>query len=173
MTSAPPLVRSPGWEPGKTHSNGGSRRSARNRPGIRFIGFRGCTQRNQERATSAVQLCSRLNNKKTTAMETPLHQLINSRQASSTLLVLSAADLKALTDTLVTETRRAVEEQQRPVYLTREEVMQLLHISNGTLYNFVRAGKLNPVMVGDKKRYIRSEIDEAIRKGQLAKYIHK
>ena len=102
-----------------------------------------------------------------------LHQLLNSGMASSTIVMVSAADLKEAIDRLVTETRRAVEEQHQPVYMTREEVMELLKISNGTFYNFIKAGKLNPVMVGDQKRFIRSEIDEAVRTGRLGKYIHK
>ena len=106
-------------------------------------------------------------------METSLHQILNSANAGNTLLLVSASDLKAFTDTVVEETRRAVEEQHRPVYLTREEVMELLKISNGTFYNFIKAGKLRPVMVGDQKRFIRAEIDEAISAGRLGKYIHK
>lgn len=102
-----------------------------------------------------------------------LHQLLNSGMASSTIVMVSAADLKAFTDAVVSETRRAVEEQFRPVYLTREEVMELLHISNGTFYNFLRDGKLRPVMVGDQKRFIRSEIDADVQAGRLAKYVHK
>lgn len=102
-----------------------------------------------------------------------LHKLLNSGQAENTLLVISAADLKQFTDTVVAETRRAVEEQHQPVYMTRDDVMQLLHISNGTLYNYINSGKLTPVYVGEKKLFIRSEIDEAIKSGRLAKYIHK
>jgi len=102
-----------------------------------------------------------------------LRSILNSPQSANTLLVVSAADLKQYSDQLVAETRRAVEEQHQPVYMTREDVMELLHISNGTFYNFVKAGKLNPVMVGDQKRFIRSEIDEAVRTGRLGKYIHK
>lgn len=102
-----------------------------------------------------------------------LRSILNSSQAANTLLVVSAADLKRYSDELVEATRRAVEEQHQPVYMTREDVMELLHISNGTFYNFVKAGKLNPVMVGDQKRFIRSEIDEAVRTGRLGKYIHK
>ena len=104
---------------------------------------------------------------------TSLHQLINSSAAASTLLLLTASDLKTFTDRVVKETRLAVEEQFRPVYMTRKEVMQLLHISNGTLYNFINEGKLTPVAVGDKKLFIRSEIDDAVRKGRLRKYLHK
>lgn len=102
-----------------------------------------------------------------------LHQILNSGMASSILLMVSAADLKNAIDRVVDETRCAVEEQHRPVYMTREEVMSLLHISNGTFYNFIRAGKLAPVKVGDKKLFIRSEIDEAVRSGRLGKYVHK
>lgn len=102
-----------------------------------------------------------------------LHQLLNSGMASNTIVMVSAADLKEAIDRIVIETRRAVEEQHRPVYLTREEVMELLKISNGTFYNFIKAGKLRPVMVGDQKRFIRAEIDEAISAGRLGKYIHK
>lgn len=102
-----------------------------------------------------------------------LHQLLNSGMASSTIVMVSAADLKEAIDRIVIETRRAVEEQHRPVYLTREEVMEMLKISNGTFYNFIKAGKLRPVMVGDQKRFIRAEIDEAVSAGRLGKYIHK
>jgi len=106
-------------------------------------------------------------------MDNNLHSLLHSGMASSTIVMVSAEDLRKFTERLVAETRRAVEEQHQPVYMTREEVMQLLHISNGTLYNYIRDGRLKPVMVGNQSRFIRSEIDDAVRNGTLGKYIHK
>lgn len=102
-----------------------------------------------------------------------LHSLLHSGMAANTIVMVSAQDLRECIDRLVQETKRTVEEQYQPVYLTREEVLEMLHISNGTLYNFIKDGRIKPVMVGDQKRYIRSEIDEAVRSGKLRKYIHK
>ena len=105
-------------------------------------------------------------------MNDSLHSLLNSGMASSTILMVSAADFKAFTDRLVEETRLAVEEQYRPVYLTREEVMALLKIKSTTLHNYVKQGKLRPVCVGSQPRFIRKDIDEAITQGRLGKYTH-
>lgn len=102
-----------------------------------------------------------------------LQQILNSPSAASTLLMISAADLKDFTERVVEQTRLAVEEKYQPIYMTREEVMELLHISNGTFYNYLRSGKLAPLMVGEKKLFLRSDIDEAIRSGRLAKYSKK
>ena len=101
-----------------------------------------------------------------------LHALLHSGMAANTIVMVSAQDLRDFTDRVVRETRQAIEDMHRPVYMTREEVMELLHISNGTLYNFIKAGKITPVMVGEQKRFIRADIDDAIAKGQLAKYKH-
>ena len=101
-----------------------------------------------------------------------LHNICSMPSSEHTLLVVNAADLKQFAMAIALEARMAFEEQTRPVYMTRDEVMALLHISNGTLYNYVNSGKLTPVYVGDKKLFIRSEVDHAVRSGQLRKYSH-
>ena len=102
-----------------------------------------------------------------------LYQLLHSGMAESTIVMVSAQDLRDFTDRIVRETRRAVEDMHRPVYLTRKDVQELLHISSSTLYNYIRKGKITPVMVGNEPRFVRAAIDEAISKGTLGKYIHK
>lgn len=101
-----------------------------------------------------------------------LYSLLRSGMAANTIVMVSAQDLRDFTDRVVRETRQAIEDMHRPIYLTRKEVQDLLHISSGTLYNYIKSGKITPVMVGDQPRFVRAEIDQAISSGQLGKYKH-
>ncbi len=96
--------------------------------------------------------------------------LLKPAKSQNTIIMMTVEDLQKIIDETNSYTRQVVENATRPVYLTRKEVMEILNISNGTFYNFVRDGKLHPVMVGEKTRFVRSEIDEAVQTGKLAKY---
>jgi len=51
-------------------------------------------------------------------------------------------------------------EQKRPeVYLTRKQVCELLHVDQSTLHNWKHKGRLNPVSIGGRILYRRSDIE--------------
>ncbi len=45
-------------------------------------------------------------------------------------------------------------------YLTRQEVAEMLKISQRTIVNWERKGIVRPVKVGRAVRYVRSEVEE-------------
>lgn len=47
-------------------------------------------------------------------------------------------------------------------YLTRKEVCELLKVDLSTLHNWKHKGKLNPVAIGGRVLYKRSDIDKAL-----------
>lgn len=50
-------------------------------------------------------------------------------------------------------------------YTTRE-LMNLLNISDVTLYKLVKAGKLNPIMMGSKYVFFRDDVERFIKERQ-------
>lgn len=49
------------------------------------------------------------------------------------------------------------------VYLTRREVADLLKIELSTLHNWCKKGKLNPVGLGNRVYFLRSDIEKALK----------
>lgn len=60
-----------------------------------------------------------------------------------------------------------------PLYYSREELCELLHVNYGTLWRYEKAGLIKKEKVGRRNLYLRSEINESISTGKLAKYIRK
>jgi len=50
-------------------------------------------------------------------------------------------------------------------YTTRE-LMNLLNISDVTLYKLIKAGKLNPIMMGSKYIFFRDDVERFIKEKQ-------
>lgn len=51
-------------------------------------------------------------------------------------------------------------------YTTRE-LMNLLNISDVTLYKLIKAGKLNPIMMGSKYIFFRDDVERFIKERQV------
>ncbi len=104
-------------------------------------------------------------------MNDNISNILHSGQA--TIIMVSADDLRREIDRAIDEAIKASERQRKPNYLTRKQVMELLHISNGTFYNYLKKGKLNPVYIGEEPRFIEDDIHTAMRTGKLSKYSQK
>lgn len=92
---------------------------------------------------------------------------------ANALLVVSADDLRDFADQLIASTKRIVEAQYKDVYYSVDELCDLLHVSETTIYNYQRKGKLKPIKMEGRTLYARADVEKAMRDGTLGKYIHK
>lgn len=53
-----------------------------------------------------------------------------------------------------------IRQQNSEVYMTSQEVCDFLSIDNSTLWRWEKRGYLNPLYIGGKKRYPRTEIQK-------------
>lgn len=62
----------------------------------------------------------------------------------------------------LTEAFRCIETQDKPEYLNVTETADLLRVSNQTIYNMIREGRLNPTKVGREWRFLRKSIESVL-----------
>ena len=97
-------------------------------------------------------------------MLTPtLHTICNGSAAGQTLLVVTAADLREFAADIAREMRQLNE----PEYFTREGLIKFLGVSPRTLWGYENAGIINAEKVGRQKRYLKTDIYEAIENKRL------
>lgn len=99
-------------------------------------------------------------------------QNIMAAGGANALLVITAKDLNAFAENLISRTRQIVEAEYKEQYYDVKELAKLLHVTPTTIYNFVKNGKLTPVKVGTRTVFRRSVVNDAIDRGLLGKYIH-
>lgn len=92
---------------------------------------------------------------------------------ANALLVVTADDLRDFANQLIASTKRIVEAQYKDVYYSVENLCALLHVSETTIYNYQRKGKLKPIKMEGRTLYARADVEKAMRDGTLGKYIHK
>lgn len=92
---------------------------------------------------------------------------------ANALLVVTADDLRDFANQLITSTKRIVEAQYKDVYYSVEDLCALLHVSETTIYNYQRKGKLKPIKMEGRTLYARADVEKAMHDGTLGKYIHK
>lgn len=92
---------------------------------------------------------------------------------ANALLVVSADDLRDFANQLIASTKRIVEAQYKDVYYSVDELCDLLHVSETTIYNYQRKGKLKPIKMEGRTLYARADVEKAMHDGTLGKYIHK
>ena len=106
-----------------------------------------------------------------------IQAILNSQEAPNTLIMMSREQLSKLIEDVTANTRRIVEEQYQPKYFTVEQMMEMFHVSQSTVYNWANSGKLVSYKIGEGKAarifFDQSEVREAVRAGRLGKYIHK
>lgn len=105
-----------------------------------------------------------------------LQQLIQSKDAPNTIVMMTAADLKKLIDDTNAYTRKCVEEQYQPRYFTQKDLSKLFGVSRTTLYNWESQGKLPKPYVPegtDKKLWNQEDIREWVAAGKTGRYVHK
>ena len=95
------------------------------------------------------------------------------QSGANALLVVSSDDLKQFAESLISSTRRIVEAQYKDVYYSVADLCALLHVSETTIYNYQRKGKLKPIKMEGRTLYARADVEKAMHDGTLGKYIHK
>lgn len=100
-----------------------------------------------------------------------LKNIIYSEEASKILLVVNAKDLRDLLDGAIAWGMKTIKERDEPSYYTREEMLQLLHVSDPTLLEYRKKGLIpDPVKVDGRVLYDKAEVREALKKHRIGRY---
>lgn len=82
------------------------------------------------------------------------------------IVSIKLGELVEANNLLIAETKRQLEQmitdQNTESYPSRERVMQMLDVSQATLWRWQRAGYLVPINVGGKRRYKMSDIQRIL-----------
>lgn len=62
----------------------------------------------------------------------------------------------------IDELKKEFQPKKPETYLTRKETAELLKVDYSTLHNWKHKGKLNPVAIGGRVLYKRSDIEKAL-----------
>ena len=100
--------------------------------------------------------------------ELAIQEILEKR--GSTLLLISADDLKKTIKETVSEARRILETEvvngKGEFLLTTNEVLDRLSISRKTLYNWEKSNYLSPIEIGGKKRFKLSDVNGILKKAE-------
>jgi len=97
-----------------------------------------------------------------------LNSIIRSEGAESIQLVVSAKDLRDLLDGAMAFAMKRIKERDEPTYYTREELADLLHVSQPTLLDYRKKGLIpEPIKVGDRVLFDKVKVREAIENGKV------
>ncbi len=100
--------------------------------------------------------------------ESAIQDILEKR--GSTLLLISAEDLKKTIKDTVSEARRILEAEvvngKGEILLTTNEVIERLSISRKTLYNWEKRKYLVPIEIGGKKRFKLSDVNTILKNAQ-------
>ena len=98
-----------------------------------------------------------------------LNALVYNDNSSNVQLVISAKDLRDFADNLIAFATRKIKERDEPTYYTREELLEVLHVTDPTLNEYRRKGLIpEPIkMAGGKVLYDKANVREAIESGQI------
>jgi predicted DNA-binding transcriptional regulator AlpA len=100
--------------------------------------------------------------------ESAIQDILEKR--GSTLLLISAEDLKKTIKDTVSEARRILEAEvvngKGEFLLTTNEVIARLSISRKTLYNWEKRKYLVPIEIGGKKRFKLSDVNTILKNAQ-------
>ena len=64
------------------------------------------------------------------------------------------------------------EQLQKDTYTTKD-LMNLLNVSYVTLYKLIKAGKLNPILMGNKYLFLKDDIDSFLKEKQTNRTLRK
>jgi predicted DNA-binding transcriptional regulator AlpA len=83
-------------------------------------------------------------------------------------ILIRSLTVEALVEKVVNGVREAIQEEKensinQKEWLTAKEVMQLLKISSGTLYNYDKKGLTKPHKINRERRYKKEGIIELLR----------
>lgn len=103
-----------------------------------------------------------------------LYDIIHSENAANIQLVVNAKDLGELLDKAIAWGVQTIKEREEPDYYTREELLDMLHVSDPTLISYRKRGLIpEPVTLDGRVLYDKKEVREALASGKLKKKIIK
>lgn len=103
-----------------------------------------------------------------------LHSIIYSDEAPNIQLVVNAKDLRDFAESIMAWGMKTIKERDEPTYYTREEMMELLHVSDPTIRDYRRKGLIpEPVTVGGRVLYDKAKVREALTKNRVGRWIYK
>jgi predicted DNA-binding transcriptional regulator AlpA len=103
-----------------------------------------------------------------------LHSIIYSDEAPKIQLVVNAKDLRDFAESIMAWGMKTIKERDEPTYYTREEMMELLHVSDPTIRDYRRKGLIpEPVTVGGRVLYDKAKVREALTKNRVGRWIYK
>jgi len=65
------------------------------------------------------------------------------------------------------------QEQLQKDFYTTKDLLGMLNISYVTLYKLIKAGKLNPILMGSKYLFLKDDIDRFIKEKQASRTLRK
>lgn len=98
-----------------------------------------------------------------------LNALMHSDNAANIQVVISAKDLRECFESWMKFAIQKIKERDEPTYYTREELLELLHVTDPTLNEYRKKGIMpEPVkMAGGKVLYDKAKVREAIESGKI------
>lgn len=94
-----------------------------------------------------------------------LNSIIRSEQAANIQLVVNAKDLRDLLDTAMAFAKQEIKESNEPTFYSREELAELLHVSDPTIISYRKKGLLpEPVLLNGRVLYDKAKVREFIKK---------
>ena len=98
-----------------------------------------------------------------------LNAIIRSEQAANIQLVVSAQDLRELIDKAIEFATKKIKERDEPSYYSREELLEVLHVTDPTLNEYRKRGLIpEPIKIaGGKVLYDKAKVLDAIESGQI------
>lgn len=98
-----------------------------------------------------------------------LNALIYSENAANIQVVVNAKDLRDFADSLIAFATKKIQERDEPTYYTREELLELLHVTDPTLNKYREKGLIpEPHKIdGGKVLYDKAKVHEALASGRL------
>ena len=98
-----------------------------------------------------------------------LNSLIYSENAANIQVVITAKDLRDFADSLIAFATQKIKERDEPSYYSREELLEVLHVTGPTLNDYRKKGLIpEPVKIaGGKVLYDKAKVLQAIESGQL------
>ena len=98
-----------------------------------------------------------------------LNALMHSDNAANIQVVISAKDLRDCFESWMEFATQKIREHDEPTYYSREELLEVLHVTDPTLNEYRKKGLIpEPIKIaGGKVLYDKAKVREAIESGKL------
>lgn len=92
------------------------------------------------------------------------------KECPSLQVTITLGDLMEANTLLIADTKRELEQlitdQNTETYPSRDKVMEMLGVSESTLWRWAKNGYLVPLNVGGKRRYRMSDVNRILKGGE-------